>query len=590
MSVYGRLLLVLLVSGTGKLWAQPVETIQMPVAAEAHAPQLLGKTSDTLLPPFVDGFSHRLNAAWSSSGVVAASNWSKDPLSIGVAVFDGIAADGQAYKPGVLGNDSLTDALVSPYFNLTGQSNGVLSFYLQHGGLGDPTETNDSLVVHFWNPASGSWEHAWGLRGGASTDRWQAQAIALPAHLNGQNGVRFRMARYGSPGGAFDHFLVDYLEFGMARTLSDTALFDPAWSRVPSQLFNGYSELPWWHYSGFVLEKDSLSTAYRRNGAAPVGGWQLNLGKYVWKDSQGATVASRSSVPVVTNLNHNVSTPYPFSLTKPGISLTGPETYSFTGWFDGENVGELSNDSLYILQPLQERYGLDDGSAERTYGVSQGNAPQLAQKFTFLQADTLRGIDLSFVPAGFDWTGMTFQLGVWDVDTAGLPGATIYLSDSSYHPELPYAGDPFRHYVLDTAGLYIPKEVYLGFIQTTGPAITLGLDLSVNTTKAYGDYAGWYPSLLPGTLLMRPFFRGLPANLGLPTLPKPSVQLYPNPASDYLYGPAMGGEAHIWNLYGQEMARIPTDAHWKLEVSAWPNGLYILQFASGERSTFTVQH
>ena len=95
----------------------------------------------------------------------------------------------------------------------------------------------------------------------------------------------------------------------MARTVADTALFDPAWSRAPSGLFRAYSELPWWHYSAFVLERDSLATAYRRNGTAPVGGWQLNLGKYVWKDDAGNVVASRSNVPVVTTLNHNSSTP-----------------------------------------------------------------------------------------------------------------------------------------------------------------------------------------------------------------------------------------------------------------------------------------
>ncbi len=65
-----------------------------------------------------------------------------------------------------------------------------------------------------------------------------------------------------------------------------------------------------------------------------------------------------------------------------------------------------------------------------------------------------------------------------------------------------------------------PKDVYIGFIQTTGPAITVGLDLSVNTVKAYGDYAGWYPSLLPGTLMMRPFFRGLPADLSAAQEPR----------------------------------------------------------------------
>ncbi|NDA27849.1 MAG: T9SS C-terminal target domain-containing protein [Flavobacteriia bacterium] len=586
---FGRLFALILVLANLSGWAQPVEAWFMPRQGTIQPPRPLAKTTDTLLPPFVDGFSHRLHPAWTSFGVIAGSQWSVDPLSLGAAVFDGIAADGQAYRPGVLGNDSLTDALVSPYFNLTGQSNGVLSFYLQQGGQGDPTETQDSLLVHFWNPSTNAWEHGWGLRGGANTGRWHAQAIALPAHLNGQNGVRFRVSRYGSPGGAFDHFLLDYLEFGMARTLSDTALFDPAWSRVPSGLFRAYSELPWWHYSAFVLERDSLATAYRRNGAAPVGGWQLNLGKYVWKDDAGNVVASRSNVPVVTTLNHNSSTPYPFALTKPNLQPLGPQTYHFTGWFDGENVGELSNDTLYIDQPLHARYGLDDGTAERSYGVSQGTSPQWAQQFEFLQSDTLRGVDLSFVPAGFDWAAMTFQLGVWEVDTAGLPGQVLYLSDSAYLPELPYAGDPFRHYVLDTLGLVVPKNVYIGLIQTTGPAITVGLDLSGDAPKAYGDYAGWFPSLLPGRLMIRPFFRGLPQDLQLDQIPSELDFVYPNPAQDVLRGPSGTGEAVVYSAYGQEMGRFAPTPGWELPVSDWPAGMYVLHFEAGPHYVFMIQ-
>ncbi len=165
----------------------------------------------------------------------------------------------------------------------------------------------------------------------------------------------------------------------------------------------------------------------------------VEFGQVQLKDSQGSTVASRSSVPVVTNLNHNASTPYPFALTKPSLTSAVQKPIPLQAGLTGKNVGELSNDSLYIVQPAGA-LRLDDGSAERAYGVSQGNAPQLAQKFHFLQADSLRGVDLPFfVPAGFDWTGMTFQLGIWAVDTAGLPGDVLYLSDSAYSPALPYA-------------------------------------------------------------------------------------------------------------------------------------------------------
>ena len=137
----------------------------------------------------------------------------------------------------------------------------------------------------------------------------------------------------------FDHFLLDYLELGANRNLADTLLFDPTWSRKPAALTRIYSEVPWWHYNSLILERDSLPVAYRRNGSPPIGGWQLNLGKYLWHDDNSNLIASRNNVPVVTNLDHNISTPYQFSITKPGISMLGPTKWHFQGWFDGENVG-----------------------------------------------------------------------------------------------------------------------------------------------------------------------------------------------------------------------------------------------------------
>ena len=66
--------------------------------------------------------------------------------------------------------------------------------------------------------------------------------------------------------------------------------------------------------------------------------------------------------------------------------------------------------------------------------------------------------------------------------------------------------------------------------------------------------------------------------------------LYPNPASAFLQGPALEGQATVFNLFGQKMATLDAHTAWRLDVSSWPSGLYVLQSDQGERQTFNVQH
>ena len=588
-----KYILLFLLSGSF-YWIQaqtPVEEIRMFISTNSQsASQKSSKSSDTLILPFIDGFNNGLRPEWSSLGVVQANNWSKDPLSSGAAVFDGVSFNGEAYRPGIINNDSITDVLISPYFNFQGATDIVLSFFIQNGGWGDPTETQDSLIIHFWNPSDSLWIHGCSLQGGGDQEKWHATAFSFPSILNGQKGVRFKISRFASPGGMFDHFLIDYLEVGANRTLSDTLLFDPSWTRIPSSITRIFHEIPWWHYNSLILERDSLTVSYRRNGIPPVGGWQLNLGKYVWKDDNGNIIASRLSVPVVTNLVHNVSTPYQFSISKPGINMLGPSKWKFKGWFDGENVGELFNDTLKITQEFGSRYAQEDGSAERSYGVSQGTEPRLAQEFNFIIGDTIVGLDLSIASAGYDWSNMTFKIGIWEVDSIGLPGDQIYISDSSFAPVLPFGNSPFRHFILDTNGIYVPQNVFIGIIQTTGPAITIGLDLHTNGGKVYGDLNGWFPSLLPGRLLMRPLLRNLPNDLGyFAVWSEEMIKLFPNPTYEFfnLINAKKFEKFDIYSGLGEKIYQFSADQYGKATESSisFPNGIYFIkgQYGSNHR-------
>ena len=569
--------------------------IQLAAQWESVKPMTVGPTqdawhktqsADTLQLPFEDGFYPTLRAEWQAGGVYAASHWSFDPLSVGAAVLDGVSANGQAYNPGHLGSDSLTDVLVSPFFDLSQSNQVVLSFYWQMGGHGDPCETQDSLRVDFWWPQDSTWRIAWGARGDVDPEDWQPAAIALPSGLQGESAVRFRIGRKAARAGAFDHMLIDYLEFAGNRTMSDTVISDPSWIQPVTSLTEYYQEVPWFHYVAGALEADSLETAYRRNGPAPVGGWQLNLGKYQWRDQNGSIIATRTQVPVVSNLIHNVATPLSVPLHQPNYTPTGPFAWDMNLWFDGENVGEMANDTLHIHQVFGDRYGLDDGLYERTYGVVQGSEPRFAQRFSFMYSDTLRGLDLAWTPSGDSWDGVTFQIGIWEEDSVGLPGDLVYLS-GDYTAQVPYAGYDFQHYLLDTAFVVIPKTCFIGIVQSTGEALTLGLDMTHDVTKAFGDINGWYTSLVPGALAIRPWFRGVPATLSAEAPPtREAFKVVPNPSHGELWIPGYAGAWRASNMMGQVLAEGHCDGY--IDLSEVAKGWVLLQFGTQVERVFLM--
>lgn len=584
------------------LQAQPVEQLLMPVSlptplsSGAMNRTSAAKTlsSDTLPLPFSDDFSSRRTWIWADRKVQVGSTWAVEARSVGQAVFDGINEYGDPYKLGNLGSDSLTDVLTSPFLDLRTRNNAVLTFVFQPGGKGDPTETDDSLRVDFWNPADSTWNVAWSRAGGGDKENWYWGAVAIGGPYAGQNGFRFRFAARGARGGAFDHWLVDHVFLGANRTLADTVLEDPAWTVPHPSLLTAYSEVPYWAPLA-VLADEEYALEYRRNGPVPVGGWSLNLGKQVVKNGPD-TLYKRLVVPVISNLVHNTNEKYGLGVQMPSVAPLAPYTLNSTVWFDGENVGILSNDSLHHTQRFEYRYGWDDGSSERAYGVQNINGSTVAMYAPFYRGgDTLRGVDLAFVPAGVDATQQGFRICVWEANN-GQPGALIYRSDSVYIPDYSWGPDVLVHYILDTVGLVLPNTVFLGWQQEGILPMHVGYD--VNTLpvvpNVYGEPGIWYTSLYQGTLRMRAFFNKLPLDLKVeePLRGDRTWAVYPQPGREVLRlsfpglagasaGSAPESQLDIYDLHGRVVYSGPFVD--ELNAEAWSSGTYVLrlQTASG---------
>src|SRR5210317_1672048 len=509
--------------------AAQVQEVSYPVASPVHEARNVAESTDTLLPPFVDDFSNGLGypdpALWSDANV-----WINDAMplyqnSVGVATFDGCNSFGKPYVPGSTNSDTLADVLTSNYLNLQGMSNVWLSFQYQRAGLGEAPSITDSLVVQFYSPVNGQWSYVWGAKGTGSADAFRTAMVPVQGVNYLQKGFRFRIAAYGARGGAYDIWNVDYVQLDKDRNASDSVITEPAFAR-PHPLIVGtksYTSWPWWldMSNNLANRPSSLTFTYRRMGTVPSGGWSLNLGQYRWIEN-GNLIQQQTAVPVITNTQHDQDQTFDVGVPAAALgTLNGATTVTTKVWFDGSAAGTRQNDTVYGALHLDNYLALDDGTAERAYGIENVTGSRVAQKFNtggLGSSDSLKGVSMNF--AWYNDSVYTFRLAVWaPADSGSAPGALLYLTDSVYQHSTHWDRNDFFHFELDSAvDISAYSSVWIGYVDVSSQTtMYLGLDQERTLPNAmpryYGDGFNWYPSLEPGALLLRPFFRYTPATM-----------------------------------------------------------------------------
>jgi hypothetical protein len=567
--------------------AQVLEEAVYLQAAPRPARPVFKSAGDTIDLPITDDFSNKSTrpnpAYWADDYVLISNTIPLGVKSIGAAVFDGTNEFGFPYNIKKNGSDSIADYLTSHYIRFNNPPNNLmLSFLYQRGGNGETPEIEDSLVVEFWSPIDSTWNQVWGAKGTGSATPFQAAAIPVDSNIYLNDGFRFRLGAYGARNGVFDIWNIDYVELDVNRNLSDTIVNEPAFVRQAPYLTGTFTHLPWFHYSDAQLLND-LTFTYRRNGPIPAGGWSLNLGKYVL-EKDGSQIKDRLTVPVVTVLDHDNDLDFsvPLQPVNSG-AITGEFELFMRTWFDGTAEGLRSNDTVERTIPFRNYYAFDDGTAERAYGILNQVNARLAIEFEPLQPDTLKGIYINFAHAGVDATEEKFRIAIWNYDN-GEPGLPIFVSDSLYEPQYPYYHNGFIPFDLDTS-IFIPGRVFIGIIQPSVTALHMGLDLNTpnSTLKFYGDGLTWYQSLVPGTVMFRPYFQYTPFDFSIDETELLESRVYPNPASDWLVIET-AFETASWQLINTLGQVVAAGKEREIMVSHLPRGLYILQISSRQKT------
>ena len=537
-----RLLQYFIALGLCILCAFPVRA-QESLRPVAHGNRLAAKADTVVQIPFFDDFAGK-TAPWEARGVFFNDGYAPWPPTVGMATLDAFDAEGRLYPttPGQLFfGDTLTspalrlDSVFEPFPRpLTVEDSLYLSFYYLPGGgsgnmwerIGDCPGAADSLLLEFYDPASGSWDLVWG-RGGEPVDSllahtgtdWQYVAIPLTDTRYLAAGFRFRFRNYCSldeapkPGilSNADQWHLDYIFLDKGRSADggrasrDVAFVHPAPSllkdyyamparqyspsdmadSLPLVITNLYSEELATHYTYSLLDAggnvlDSYDGGYEN---APV----------FWPARQYQEAPAHAHPPVA------------YALPATGDTATYTVVHTLREGVSGDL--HPGNDTLRFRLDLKDFYAYDDGTPENGYGLTSTAARvRLAVRFPLRAEDTLTAVALYFNRTLDDENAdIRFRLTLWD-DDDGHPGNIIYQDSELRRPR--FEGlNRYVRYPLEQP-VVVGGTLYVGFEQASHDFINLGFDRGRDASSRIFYLTGteWQTSILRGALMLRPCF------------------------------------------------------------------------------------
>lgn len=472
-----------------------------------------------------------------------------NPRTLGVMTFDGLDANGYPYAIGTA-TTNYADYLTSKPIDLSGYdlSDSIyISFLYQSEGLGDVPEPSDSLVLEFYSKSQGQWFHIWSDSG---TVVAPFRLVHIPIlDLNYfSDAFQFRFKNYGGLSGALDHFHLDMVSLKPTE-YSDTLFSDFSFVYPMNSLLKDYTSVPWDHYKSSIDNKltDSLFISLYNGSDTPENYLDgsievfyngLNEGSYTLPGFVLAEEEINYSPLDYADSYHDITGEYEYDKSLTGISEEFEVLTSVTAQFDNYEP----NDSTRFTQGFYNYYSYDDGSAEAAFGPT-GSQSQLAIHFEAYEADSIIGIDLSFVPSVNDVTDKLFILTVWE-EANGNPGNVLY-EDDVFSPRTPLYAQGENTFVpyffADTQKVAVGTSFFVGWRQLDPERLNLGFDRNIDNSKEifYSVDGGgnWLLSPFEGSAMLRPIFStGMDVSLGIENISESINEflIYPNPAREII--------------------------------------------------------
>ena len=501
--------------------------------------------------PFIDDFSNNSSYPdsnlWKDNSVFINRNYGVNPITIGVATFDGLNLNGRAYNMTSTSTDSENaDTLTSQQIDLSNIDTSYFMFYYQAQGNGNDPQITDSLILEFYSGTDSLgdaiWNTVWEKEGSTFHEFKKVVYIFTdPEYLTLDFSFRFR--NLASVTGNFDHWNIDYVKLDEYHNSSDTSfLNDVAFVRNTPQILKRYREMPWIHFVNDMTQEinDSLDIILRNNTDIIQ---SIDYRYDVYNENGNLTY----HYPVLggNNSTRNVDVP-PYYYIDTGtyafnsppimiddqifpVSSADSAEFIFRNSINTEPSDFKNNDTVFHLQRFYSHFAYDDGSAESAYGINVQGA-KLAYEFKLNRPDTLRIVQMKFIEMHEDLTNNKFALTIWD-NNNGNPGQELY--KDTVEIEYKDRGKFTNYYLKNGVGLI--GTFFVGWEQITNDILNLGLDKNsvANDYMLYNIGGGWVNSQFPGAWMIRSV-----VNFDAPIISSLSekvviyCKIYPNPFSN----------------------------------------------------------
>lgn len=474
---------------------------------------------DSLTIYFVHPTTQSSNIYWIDNYAYLNSTLPINPITIGVASFDGLNENGYPYDWTSLNAVGKADVLTSKPIDLSGLTAAdsiYFSFFYEEGGLGEAPDQFDSLTLEFWSPATSTWYSIWRASGGNSTTSFHNVHLNVSSPIYFEKGFQFRFTSYGSLTGSIDHWHVDYVILDKYRAFDDKVMNDWAFQYPAPSLLNQYTSMPWPHYQlvpySSMKTSTSITTYNSSNSAKLIDpsdmqvSYQGTLIDNIPYSNTSGNVPAQSSF----NMDYSIPTSFWFDTSMADTCATFDLRYTLATPTTPERL--KVNDTIYEQQYFCNYYAYDDGTAEAAYGLVTGGA-LLAYQFTLPSGltDTIRAIQMHFESSVNNASGDPFFIQIWD-DAGGQPGNIIFTTDDAnlpitYTPQYNIGVNGFTEYVLPQK-VALSGIFYVGWKQTSANRLNIGFDKNLNNhTKIFYDLGnGWSNSSFQGSLMIRPVF------------------------------------------------------------------------------------
>ena len=569
----------------------------------------INKNKSAITLPFFDDFSYNSSVAnidlWQQSSIFVNRTYPINPVTLGVATFDGLDKYGFARNFSQINPSAPSDTLLSQKIDLSSVNSAYLLFYFQGKGIGDAPQIEDKLVLELLNDSL-VWEQHW-ISHDTNTSMKEFDKVIkiIDEQKFLHNAFQFRFRNYATISGNFDHWHIDYVKLDEFLNISDTnELNDVSFVyNVPSFL-KRYEQMPWSHFKNNMLDelKDSVDIILRNNDSNLFRTFKYDLFENnIW-------------TPKFPLYNGSFNGPYELEIDLydqvGNYSLESPNTVSLENdIFDSFLLDSVSfnfkfvsshqfasdynlwNDTLYHIQKFNSSFAYDDGGAELAYGINTTDA-MLAYQFKINRPDTLRAIQMYFPQMLNTVDHLPFKLTIWK-DNSGIPGDTLYTQ--TVFPVHTTSGS-FHTYILDNpqflnSSILTGDHFYIGWKQQSNDLLNIGLDKNkfANQYMFYNVGSGWNNSIYPGAWMIRPIVSMDEVILYQFEIKEGNYKIYPNPAKHEIniISASIDNLISIYNLQGELVKQsFVSNTNCKLNISDLSSGMYVVEIKNNMFSNF----